>query len=138
MPQLNWSFVGPVLLIVTLVASGVIVAVSRTAPRPQHPSVLAATGSPSPAASPVKPASRTPVSVQVQGRAIGTPYLRSQASSDAAVVRELQSGEAVEVSACSQSCTWYQVVLSNGATTGWIPSAFIALQGSDRTLPVTR
>jgi len=75
---------------------------------------------------------------RIPGRVIGTPHLRTQPNSNAQVLQDLQSGELVEVSACSSNCGWFLVGVPGLAATGWVPAAFINLQGDEQKLSVAR
>lgn len=88
-------------------------------------------------ASSSRPAS-VPSGIQLAGRVIGTPHVRTDPSSNAAVVDDLQSGETVTVSACSASCAWYLVTEPGQTTPGWVSSAFVDIQGDEQKLPIQR
>lgn len=140
MPQFNWSVFGPILLALAAVGGGIVFLVSITSSQaPRHSAVVDPTpiqttiGSTATAVLPTPPHG-----LRLPGRATGSPHLRAAPNSEAAVVGNLQSGEAVQASGCSASCGWYLVTPSGQAVSGWVSAAFVNIQGDDRTLPVVR
>lgn len=81
---------------------------------------------------------RTPVGVHLSGHVNGTPHLRANPSSTAIVLQDLQNGEPVDVTGCSEGCDWYLVAPPNQPSGGWVPSAFVEVQGDDHKLPAQR
>jgi uncharacterized protein YraI len=132
LPQFNWAVMGPIVLFCALLIGGVFFIGSHL-PRPSVP----AQGSPIAKASTL-PTVTAPAGIVLSGRVIGTPHVRSSPNSDSAVLRDLQSGQTVTVSACAASCAWYRVAESDQASPGWVSSAFIQVQGDDQRLPVQR
>lgn len=134
MPQLNWSILAPIVLALAALAAGIVFFMSVVSAGPQRQSLP-----PSNSTTRVTlgaPAHAVTTGVQLQGRVIGTPYLQASPSSTAAVVADLHADETLTLSACSDACAWYQVTTADGATSGWVPSAFVSVQGNDRSLPV--
>jgi SH3 domain-containing protein len=82
--------------------------------------------------------STAPPGVQLPGRIIGTPHVRSEPASTASILQDLQSGQNVQVSACSNACSFYLVATTGHSPQGWVSSAFVELQGDEQKLPVAR
>jgi hypothetical protein len=141
LPQFNWSVFGPFLLLLAALGGGIAFLLSVSSSHPSHHRSTVAAPVPVQAmlsATTVVPAVVPPRGARLPGRANGSPHLRTAPSSDAAVVGDLQSGEAVEASGCSASCDWYLVTPSGQSLSGWVSAAFVTIQGDDHTLPVVR
>lgn len=128
MPQFNWPILGPIILAAAAAVAGVLFLFSRVPPI---------------ATQPASAANRTSASLQhpgprFPGRVIGTPHLRTQPSSNAQVLQDLQSGELVDVSACNTTCGWFLVGAPGSPPAGWVPSAFVSLQGDEQKLAVAK
>jgi uncharacterized iron-regulated membrane protein len=130
MPQFNWPVMGPIVLILALVAGGAVFLGTHL----PHPAAQVGRGTASPPQAAAR-ASATPTGVQIPGRVIGTPHIRSDPSSNAIVLQDLQGGQTVQVTACSAGCAWYRVALPGQATSGWVSSAFVDVQGDEHKLP---
>jgi uncharacterized protein YraI len=134
LPQFNWAIMGPIVLLVALIAGGGYFLITHS---PHSSGRIART-----VAAPVEAASArsiaTPTGVQLPGRVIGTPHIRSNPSSNATVLQDLQSGQTITVSACSGGCAWYLVANPGQPAAGWVSSAFVDIQGDENRLPSTR
>lgn len=130
LPQFNWSVLGPIVAGIAAVVVGASLLVSHVPRAPSQPAHAAA---PFSAASPTAAGG-----VRLKGRVIGTPHLRPQPRSTTKALEDLQSGETVDVSACSDSCGWYLVTPAGQTSPGWVASAFIMLQGDERKLAIVK
>jgi hypothetical protein len=133
LPQFNWVVIGPVVLLFALLTGGAFFVVKHV-PIP--------TGHVAPTAQPAEASTSRPGSVpsgiQLSGRVIGTPHVRSDPSSNAKVIEDLHSGEVVTVTACSPTCAWYLVTETSQTSQGWVSSAFVDVQGDEQKLPILR
>jgi hypothetical protein len=136
LPQFNWTLIWPVLFALVVGGAATIFALSHAPhPAPQAARLIAV--STADAAS----AGRQPVQqggVYLNGRVIGTPHLRAEPSSNAMVLQDLQAGDTVDISGCSPSCGWYRINVPGRPSPGWVPAAFVTVQGDDQRLPVIR
>jgi hypothetical protein len=127
LPQFNWMVLGPIVLILGLAIGGSVFLVSHfphASAQPSNTTALSATRTP------------TPSGIQLSGRVIGTPHVRAQPNSTSGVIQDLQGGQAVQISACSDRCAYYLVGFPGQPAQGWVSSAFVDLQGDESKLPV--
>jgi hypothetical protein len=127
LPQFNWPVLGPIILAILGTTAGIALFFSRV----QHhtpPSAANSTG--------VHRADSA--AVKLQGYVVGTPHLRAGPSSNATVLQDLQSGQIVDVSACSSSCGWFFVGPLGQTSIGWVPAAFVTVHGDERRLTVIK
>ena len=125
---------GPAVLLLVLLAGGGYYLTTHV----PHPAAQVAHVGAAPAEAASAHPSGTPTGIQLPGRVIGTPHVRSDPSSNAIVVQDLQSGQTVAVSACSSACAWYRVTAPGQTAPGWVSSAFVNVQGDDNKLPIMR
>lgn len=131
MPQFNWSVVGPALLALALLLGGG----GLLATHVPHPGAPAGRSTAAAAEAATRRAQGGSAAAHVGGLVIGTPHLRNNPNSNAIVLQDLQSGETVDVSGCAEACIWYLVTPPDRSAAGWVPSAFIHVQGDEQKLP---
>jgi hypothetical protein len=132
MPQFNWAIMGPFILLAGLLFGGTYFLAGHVPhPVPQ----VAVHGAASAEAASAQGAG-IPPGIQIAGRVIGTPHMRSNPSSNSIAIQDMQAGDTVSVSACSAGCAWYLVALPGRPTPGWVSSAFVDIQGDERKLPL--
>jgi hypothetical protein len=133
LPQFNWQILGPLVLAAIAAAAGVVFLSSHLPRVSTQPASAAVRTTPA-----AQPYANLHTGPRLPGHVVGTPHLRINPSSTSSILRDLQAGELVEASACSSTCGWFLVGPPGQPAAGWVPSAFIALQGDEQKLVVIK